>query len=200
MKYKAIGFDYGGVIIGEPNSTFFSDIANILNLEVSVVKKTYFDNNFLVNEGKINYEDFWEKMLTVLNKIDKKKDVFYFLQKKPKEEVNQDLIDLVKKIREKGYKTGLFTNNSSKVIFEIKNYGIDKIFDVVMVSSDIGYMKPNPKAFEIFTEKLCVSSRELVFVDDTEMSLSTADEVGFTPILFKDVNNLKEEFCKLGIL
>ena len=62
-----------------------------------------------------------------------------------------------------------------------------------------GYVKPEPKAFNTFIKDLGVAMDELVFIDDSEKSLSTAKECGYTPILFKSYEQLIAALQQLGI-
>jgi len=198
VKYKAIGFDYGGVIMD--NSDFNSAICKILEIDIETYEKIYFRNNYLITVKGMNQEDFWRKLLVEFKRIEKEEEVFNFLRTRSKKELNQEMIELIKTLRKNGHKIGMLSNNSTKVNEKIKKDGIDKFFDVILISEDIGYMKPDPKVFEIFLEKLDVKSEELVFIDDTDINLNTADNVGFTPILFKNIEDLKNDLIKLNVL
>ena len=200
MKYKAIGFDYGGVIIGQPGSIFSSKICEILEINLETFRGVYFKNNSLLNKHRISYDEFWRQMLIEFGKPEKEKEIFDFLRSLPKEEINIEVVNLIKNLQAKGYKTGLFSNNSTRINKELIDFGIDKIFDVIMISEDIGHMKPEVEAFKLFFEKIGVNPNEAIFIDDTEMSLSTAKEIGYTPILFKNVDDLKKELIDLGVL
>ncbi len=77
---------------------------------------------------------------------------------------------------------------------------MDKHFDVFLVSAEIGYVKPSAEAFKMLAENLGIKLSELVFIDDTQNSLSLSGEIGFQPILFKNYDCLVNELILLGIL
>ncbi len=60
MNIRAIGFDYGGVIGGSPGSVFEKGVGDILGVNRELFKKIYFENNFLVNTGKLTWDEFWK--------------------------------------------------------------------------------------------------------------------------------------------
>ena len=49
MKYKTIGFDWGGVIFGEPGPVFSKEAAQLLEVSHEEFKKIYFKHNKLIN-------------------------------------------------------------------------------------------------------------------------------------------------------
>ena len=49
-------------------------------------------------------------------------------------------------------------------------------------------------------DQLGVAPEELVFTDDSVPSLSTADEIGYTPLLFTGHDNLVNDLKALNII
>ena len=200
MKYKAIGFDYGGVIVGEPISGFYSVLSSILDIDIATIKKIYFENNYLMNIGGESYVDMWKKILVILKKTEKENDVLELIEKGYNNKVNNEVIGIIKILREKGYMTGIISNNASRINKEITDLGLIAFFDNILISEDLGYMKPDKRIFEIFCEKLNIKKSELIFIDDSENSLKYSKEIGYTPILFKNVESLKNDLTELGVL
>lgn len=68
----------------------------------------------------------------------------------------------------KKYKIAILTNGKSYgQNLKIKNLGLDKYCDAVVVSGDYQIKKPNPKIFEITAEKLDVEINKCYYVGDT---------------------------------
>ena len=57
--------------------------------------------------------------------------------------------------------------------------------------------KPLPEIFNILFNKLKVEANEVIFIDDTPRCLEGADKIGYTPILFKDNETLKNKLSNL---
>jgi putative hydrolase of the HAD superfamily len=73
-------------------------------------------------------------------------------------------------------------------------YGfLDQFFDTVVASSDIGYAKPEARAFEITAEKLGVRLDECVFVDDRQPYIEGAAHVGMKTILYTDFESFSAQ-------
>lgn len=200
MNFKAIGFDYYGVITeGISRSEFEKRIINLLGVESSTFKNVYSEFNQLINTNLLLPEDFWKKVVEKLGVPDRHEDLIKFIQNLPAEEINQQVLDLVDSLKNNGYKTGLLSNNTLIAVERFKETGLANHFDVVVVSAETGFSKPDPKAFQIFAERLGVRVGELIFIDDTEKSLSTAKEVGYYPILFTNYESLIEKLKLIGV-
>ncbi len=200
MKYQAVGFDYSGVVFGTPSTTFDSLVSNCLGVSVTEFKRSYFKFNHLFNNNLLTKQELWRKVLTELGVEDRYEDLLKLLGNLPKEKINRPLLKLIDKLRKKGYKTGLLSNNNLEAASNIKKIGVARHFDSVVVSAEIGFSKPHPRAFEIFAAKLDIPMTKLIFIDDTKNSLSTAAQIGFTPVLYKDYSTLERELTNLGIL
>ena len=153
-----------------------------------------------MNTQKISIGDFWKLVINDLGKQSKFEELLSFIKNQPEQELNQDMLGLISKLKEKGYKVGLLSNNTLEAAKKMRNSELLNYFDCILVSAEIGCAKPSKEAFQLFAKSLNVKLNELVFVDDTEKSLSFSKEIGFYPILFTDYKNLLKKFGELGIV
>ena len=76
-------------------------------------------------------------------------------------------IDVLKKIKEKGYILGCITNGvSSLQNIKLDTAGIRDMFDVVVVSGDIGIYKPDRRIFDEAIRRAGVKNEEAMIVGD----------------------------------
>lgn len=200
MKYKAIGFDWGGVLNGKPGKFFGQKVSELLGTTHKKYLEAYFHHNKKINRGQVTWEELWSLVLTELGQPDKVQEVMKISQEFNADSLNQDVLNLVDKLRELGYKVGLLSNNTHEKAVMMREKKLDKHFDVFHISAETALVKPEPEAFRHLADKLGVATDELVFIDDSEKSLSTSKECGFTPILFESYTQLKNELAKLGVL
>jgi putative hydrolase of the HAD superfamily len=149
--------------------------------------------------GKTSAEELWRHVLDELKLPQKFGEVMSLVQGSGYENVHQQMLDLSDKLRARGYKTGLLSNNTKKEADSMRQKGIDKHFDVFQISAETGLVKPEPAAFSHFAQALDVRLKELIFIDDSKNSLSTAEQVGYKAILFRDYDALIAKLEKLGI-
>ena len=199
MSFKAIGFDYGGVIAGIPGPEFNKRVTALLGVTQETFHDVYFEFNHLVNNNILSWKDFWEKVTEELGVSEKYDSLIKFIEELPRHELNEQVLNLVDRLKAGGYKVGLLSNNDIAAANRFQETGLTNHFDAVVVSAEIGYSKPHPKAFEIFIERLGVTAGELIYIDDTERSLANAKAIGFHPILFTDYESLLHNLKSLGI-
>lgn len=200
MHYKAIGFDYGGVVKGRPGSFFTVKICKMLGITKEQYQDAYFRHNKKVNRGEITWTELWTQVLTELGHPDKVEAVMALSNSVFDQKINNNVVSLVDRLRDKGYRVGLLSNNTTEAGQKMRELGIDKHFDVLHVSAETGLVKPEPDAFYHFAKALNVPIKELIFIDDAEKSLSTANQCGFIPILFESYDKLITQLDSLKVL
>ena len=96
------------------------------------------------------------------------------------------------------YELGLISNFTyAPVIFGgLRKLNINGFFDAVLVSEMVGWRKPNPRIFQEALQKLCVASKEAVFVGDSPIEdMYGAKRAGmktvFIPSQFNSLEDLK---------
>lgn len=196
--YKAIGFDYGGVLnISKP---IMPGLAEIFGIPQNELREEYLKHNHLANVGDMSYEDLWTKVATQLGQAGKAEQAVAHMHQQHSKEFDPLMLMLAEELRQKGYKTGLLSNNTKVNGARLREEGLDKYFDVFLISAEIGIQKPDPEAFQLLIDKLDVLPEELIFIDDSESSLRLAENIGYHPILFKNYEQLKSELTNLKIL
>jgi len=203
-QIRAIGFDFGGVIGGDPSigHRFTKNSADLLGVTVEEWRKVYFSINNLINTDKKSKRDFWLHFLEAFNQKDKIEQVLAqdLAMSKQYLVLNQQIISLIDQLRERGYKVGLLSNASGEVATNIKTLDLNSHFDSFFFSAEIGLQKPDVAAFEYLAKSLGADLTDLIFIDDSEASLRTAAEGGFTPILFESYDKLVVELTNLKLL
>ena len=109
--------------------------------------------------------------------------------------IDRSLLDFIRSLRPR-YKTGIISNAWP----DLRNYLIenkfDDAFDALIVSAEVGVMKPEPKIYQIALEQVKAGPNEAVFVDDMASNIEAARALGMHGILFQNteqtLNNLKE--------
>lgn len=203
MKISAIGFDWGGVIYQNPGGSFHDAAASFLNVEDAEFRRAYFLHNHMVNKGAgMSYGDaveMWREILSELKIPDRLDAYMEFVRARPEGFVSGEMVALVRQLKDDGWNIGLLSNTSIEGAQAIRSQPCFSLFDAAIFSAEIGAMKPEPETFLTLATALGVDVRELVFIDDSEKSLSTADEVGYVPVRFTDIGTLKDRLGNLGI-
>ena len=76
-------------------------------------------------------------------------------------------------------RTGLLSNSWGNTY---PRQGWDDMFDVVVVSGEVGMRKPEPRIFHHTLDLLGVAATEAVFVDDLDVNVRAAVAVGMVGV------------------
>ena len=64
-----------------------------------------------------------------------------------------------------------------------------ELFDVVVLSSDVGMVKPQPEIYQLVAKQLGVSSEECLMIDDLAVNIDGAEAVGMKGVVFTTTEN-----------
>lgn len=82
-------------------------------------------------------------------------------------ELFPETIEVLTKIREMGYKTGLITNFDSRVYEVTRALRIEPLLDSLTLSTEAGAPKPNPQIFKKAIEVHGINPKEAIHVGDS---------------------------------
>jgi putative hydrolase of the HAD superfamily len=99
------------------------------------------------------------------------------------------MIELMREIQSSGRRMALLTNNVRE--WEPLWRGmlpVDEIFELVVDSGFVGMRKPDPAIYELTLERLGggVTAGDCLFIDDLEINIDAARDLGMTAVHFVD--------------
>ena len=97
---------------------------------------------------------------------------------------NHDMLDLVRRLRDAGLRTGILTNN----VREFRDLWrpllpYDDLFDDIVDSHEVGLRKPNAAIYELALTRLNAVAARTVFLDDVLSNVVAAERVGMFGVL-----------------
>jgi len=195
---KAVAFDYGGVIEIKEGD-FIQEIADYLGVIKEDWQSVYYTFNHLTNTGTNTWPEVAAMVAKQLNASDSQISHILELIQKSNEsrKINSGLIEIIKGLKDKGYKIALLSNNGITLRQRLQEQGILQLFDAVIISAEVGYQKPQPEIFELLFNTLGVDGGEVTFVDDAKKSLEGAESIGYTPVLFTTNQKLAEDLLNI---
>jgi putative hydrolase of the HAD superfamily len=98
--------------------------------------------------------------------------------------MDETMVEAVRAARAAGVRTALLSNSWGVDYYP--RHLLGGLFDVVLISGEVGMRKPNEEAFRLAAERLGVPPEECVFVDDHDGNVEAAERVGMTGVLHQD--------------
>lgn len=99
--------------------------------------------------------------------------------------LNKGLIEIARRLKSK-YRLILLTNNSKeycqRYLFET---GLDKLFDDLIISYEVGLRKPSREIYELLVKRARVKPEEMLFIDDDPSKFKGAEMLGIRTLQYK---------------
>ena len=92
--------------------------------------------------------------------------------------------EAVQAIRTSGLRTALLSNSWGMA--DYPRHLFPGMFDVVVISGEVGMRKPEERIFRHAASLLGLDPAECVFIDDIEVNIKAAEAIGMTAILHRD--------------
>ncbi|MBO5954859.1 MAG: HAD-IA family hydrolase [Clostridia bacterium] len=107
--------------------------------------------------------------------------------------VNQNVLTLAEKLKEKNIQLLLMSNSTPETEYVMDENCLDEIFDGMILSTELGTIKPEPKIYDYAIQKFKLDTTKTLMIDDTQKNLTGANEFGISTIRCKN----SKETCEV---
>jgi HAD superfamily hydrolase (TIGR01509 family) len=107
-------------------------------------------------------------------------------------QINQELFDFIQSELQGKYTLGLLTNAPRSLIDRLAAERLQH-FDIVIVSSDVHLVKPDPRIFELAIQRAGCQPSDILFIDDGERNVTAAQEAGLQGLVYTDFASFKAQ-------
>ncbi len=208
QNIKVIFLDWNGTIC---NNVFWEQLNNdtTKNIFNKITKSLFINNCNLIKPWMKNELSFNDIISTICEET-------YFNKNFLKEQllissinmnyINLEIPNIIKTIQNKGIKVVLASDNMDIFRYTITNLKLDLLFDDLLLSNEIGYLKSEYNIenkslfFNRYLEKQGISYNNCVLIDDSEEIADTCKKIGINNIKINNINDIKNilmEFANL---
>ena len=100
---------------------------------------------------------------------------------------NPPMIGLMEELRDSGLRMAMLTNNVREWEPVWRSMlPVDEIFELVVDSAFVGCRKPDREIYEIVLKRLGLPAEACLFIDDVEVNVASAREIGLSAVHFRD--------------
>jgi putative hydrolase of the HAD superfamily len=203
VAIQAVISDFGGVLTTPLLGSFmaFQDETGISGEALGAAMQRVAEADgehplFELERGRVSEADFLARMAEALEpELGHRPEMhrfseIYFEALQP----NEPMIDLMRGLRRRAYRMALLTNNVREWEPLWRSMlPVDEIFELVVDSAFVGMRKPEPEIYELTVERLGEVSAdgdrpalaECLFVDDSDVNVEAARELGMTAVHFR---------------
>ena len=112
---------------------------------------------------------------------------------------NEPMIELSEKLKGEATRIVLSNTNAFHADFILERYPFVREFEGLVLSHEVGLMKPDPRIYELALARFRLSAGRTVFVDDILANVEGARAVGLYGIHYENSDQVHQELTKLGI-
>jgi 2-haloacid dehalogenase len=110
-------------------------------------------------------------------------------------------VDILQKLKQKGYRLYGLSNWSAETFPRARHvYHFFDWFDDIILSGEVRLNKPDPAIFNLLLSKIRLSPSECLLIDDSQVNIDSANELGFVTIHFSSPKNLQTELKRINLL
>jgi len=105
------------------------------------------------------------------------------------------MLDLIRALRQSGLRTALLSNSWGAD--DYPRHLFPELFDVVVISAEVGMRKPEEQIFRHTAALLGLEPQECVFIDDLEANVAAAEAVGLIGLHHREPGPTTERLAGL---
>lgn len=203
MKFKAVIFDFGNVIINIELQRIYNTFAKFTSKTPTYIEKRLEEDQIFrrYESGQFTDEEFREVIRQTLGfplsdkEIDTSWNAILL-------DIPTDRIELIKNIRLK-FPIYLLSNTNNIHIEASNLYlkkqhsieNLDLLFDKVFLSYQMGMWKPDVEIYHTVLKQIKLQPHEALFLDDNLKNIESAKAIGMQTILVEPPTSITE-YCK----
>lgn len=199
---RAIIFDFGNVLL-EWNPRFvyrryFQD--NEEAMEQFLHEVNFMDWNALQDKGRT----FAEGVADLSREFPHYSDLIQAYHDNWQDSIGYSFagtVELLKRLKWMGYPLYGLSNWSAETFpLAREKYDFFHLFDDIVISGEVGSIKPEPEIFEILLGKIGRPAQECLFIDDSLTNIRQAQKMGFVTVHFESAEKLEDALRGLKLL
>ncbi len=189
MSKRAVIFDFGGVIFKTRDYTPRHRWDERLNQPHGTVEQVVHGSPswLAAQRGEMPVVDYWADVALQLciapaTAAGELARDFY-----SGDVMDAAIVDVIRALRANGHTVALLSNDCAPLLRpRIEALGISDLFDPLVISSEIGVMKPDEAAYTAVLARMGRAADETVFVDDRQENVLAANVLGIHGVHYHD--------------
>ena len=202
MSLRAVIFDYGMVLTGQPIAEAHDAMLRITGLPRDEFEAVYWAERHAYDEGKLTGLQFWQNLIrdAKLNLDAADIDELNRWDARMWTTQNPAMLAWQKDLKRHGFRTAILSNMGDTVLANIeREFDWLPQFDVLIWSYQHNMAKPEPAIYKLTLERLATRPEETLFIDDKQPNIDAARALGIVGILYTTIERLREQLIEQGL-
>lgn len=198
MTIQTIIWDLGGVLLRTEDRQPRAQLAREFKLTYADIDRLVFNSPSArqASRGEITASQHWQNLCEICSWPE---DRLPELQARfwGGDRLDPELIEFIRSLKPT-YTTALLSNNWSDLRQALTTqWQIADAFDEIIISAEVGLVKPDPRIFRLTAAKLGVTPEQALFVDDFIENVQAAQAEGWQAVHFQNSQQAMAEIKAL---
>lgn len=192
--YQAIIFDFGGVLMRTEDRGPRTQLARRLGRTPEELEEVVFNgpSELPAALGEISAEQHWRSIAETLQ-ISEAEIPAFQASFWGGDRLETEIVEQIRHLKQH-YRTALLSNAWSDLReYLVNGLKIADAFDQMVISAEVGLIKPDPRIYHLVLERLQVPAQAAIFLDDFIQNVEGARSVGLTAIHFRSADQALAE-------
>ena len=202
MSLRAVIFDYGMVLTGQPNVEAHDEMLRITGLPRDEFEAIYWADRHAYDEGKLTGLEFWQNIV---------RDAKLSLDAATIDELNRwdarmwttqnpAMLAWQLQLKRHDIRTAILSNMGDSVLANMeREFDWLPRFDVLVWSYQHKMAKPDPAIYRLVLERLSTRPEETLFIDDKAVNVEAARALGLVGVRFTTIEQLRDDLIAAGL-
>jgi putative hydrolase of the HAD superfamily len=200
---KAAAFDYGKVISFPPDPKIMERLASMAGVGTEVFEPLLWGIRGEYDRGTINSREYYGRILSRLNVRPDEKTIEAMIELDLKSwaDLNPGTVKLMEDVKAAGLPLAILSNMPHDFLaFARENFPLFSLPDVGLFSCEVNLIKPEAAIYQKLLSLLNCAPGELVFFDDAQDNVKSAEALGIHAFLWKDPETARRDLSALGVV
>jgi len=188
-------FDSFGVLLTKGLQSSIHKLTDVLERPEKEISSVYRKWELLYDRGEIDENTFWSNFNADLGTNVNGEILRNIILSSYRLKI--ETVALIKKMRTQ-FPVVMYTNYRKSWFDHLDNkYRLSELFDQVFISSETGFLKPDPKAFELVMHEYNVPPNQTILIDDEVPNIKSFNKLGGNGLLFTSAYEIEIKLRQL---
>lgn len=199
---RALILDFGQVLVRPQPAAIVSDMAALAGFGLDEFHRRYWQHRPGYDRGE-PAPQYWRRVLEgsaiTVPALDQTIGALIEADARSWTDYREELWTLTRQFRARGGRTAFLSNGVPEMMARVRGERrLDDYFDVVLVSYEVGFTKPDPRIYELCLSRLGVPASAALFVDDRPENVDGARRVGIATVHFQGDTSMDDVRAWVG--
>ena len=201
MPLSAVIFDYGMVLSNPADPEAHCELIKTFGAPAEDFEREYWAYRHAYDAGQFDGPGYWTRCAAGAGVTLSGEQIrqLIVIDIRMWSRLNSTMVDWAVTVSKSGFKTGILSNIPFEIADVFKELDWVKCFTHNTWSCELRLAKPDPAIYYHVLDAIQTPAEEVLFLDDRQENVLSAEAVGLQGIIFRNVQQLQQDLQSRGL-